>query len=54
MKMKSIVGARQGWPAQGRPPLQITLGKLDKAWDAAATKGWTVDTKLDWNKFFPG
>ena len=29
------------------------IGKLDKAWDDAITKGWTVvDMKRDWNKVF--
>jgi hypothetical protein len=29
-------------------------GKLDKALDEAATKGWTVvDMKRDWNAVFP-
>jgi phosphoglycolate phosphatase-like HAD superfamily hydrolase len=31
------------------------IGKLDKALDEAAAKGWTVvDIKADWNKVFPG
>jgi phosphoglycolate phosphatase-like HAD superfamily hydrolase len=30
------------------------VGKLDKAWDEATAKGWTVvDMKQDWNKVFP-
>jgi hypothetical protein len=33
---------------------QSKIGKLDKAWDEAATKGWTVvDMKRDWEKIFP-
>ncbi len=43
--------AEREWAYDRKSP----LGKLDKAWDAAIDKGWTVvDTKLDWNKFFPG
>ncbi len=30
------------------------IGKLDKAWDEAAAKGWiVVDMKNDWKKVFP-
>jgi phosphoglycolate phosphatase-like HAD superfamily hydrolase len=30
------------------------IGQLDKAWDEAKAKGWTVvDMKRDWNKVFP-
>ena len=30
------------------------IGQLDKAWDEAKAKGWTVvDMKSDWNKVFP-
>jgi phosphoglycolate phosphatase-like HAD superfamily hydrolase len=30
------------------------IGKLDKAWDEAKQRGWTVvDMKQDWNKVFP-
>ena len=30
------------------------IGKLDKAWDEATAKGWTVvDMKNDWNVIFP-
>src|SRR5215204_6296002 len=30
------------------------IGKLDKAWDEATAKGWTVvDTKGDWKTIFP-
>ena len=30
------------------------LGKLDKAWDEAVAKGWTVvSMKDDWNTIFP-
>jgi phosphoglycolate phosphatase-like HAD superfamily hydrolase len=33
---------------------QSKIGKLDKAWDEATAKGWTVvDMKQDWNKVFP-
>ena len=29
------------------------IGKLDKAWDDAVAKGWTVvDMKSEWNKIF--
>jgi hypothetical protein len=29
------------------------IGKLDKAWDEATAKGWTVvDMKKDWKKVF--
>jgi len=31
-----------------------SIGKLDKAWDEAQTKGWTVvDMKKDWKRIFP-
>ena len=31
-----------------------SIGKLDKAWDEAQTKGWTVvDMKQDWKTTFP-
>lgn len=30
------------------------VGKLDKAWDEATAKGWTVvDMKQDWKTIFP-
>jgi hypothetical protein len=30
------------------------MGKLDKAWDEAQAKGWTVvDMKQDWKTVFP-
>jgi hypothetical protein len=33
---------------------QSSVGKLDKALDAAPAAGWTVvDMKNDWNKIFP-
>ena len=33
---------------------QSFVGKLDKAWDEATTKGWTVvDMKQDWKTIFP-
>jgi phosphoserine phosphatase len=33
---------------------QSSVGKLDKAWDEAQTKGWTVvDMKKDWKVIFP-
>lgn len=33
---------------------QSNIGKLDKAWDEATAKGWTVvDMKSDWNAIFP-
>ena len=33
---------------------QSAIGKLDKAWDEAAARGWTVvDMKKDWKKVFP-
>ena len=33
---------------------QSHIGKLDKAWDEAVTKGWVVvDMKADWKKVFP-
>jgi phosphoglycolate phosphatase-like HAD superfamily hydrolase len=33
---------------------QSKIGKLDKAWDDAAVKGWTVvDMKQDWKTVFP-
>ena len=33
---------------------QSKIGKLDKAWDEAAAKGWTVvDMKQDWKTIFP-
>jgi len=33
---------------------QSKVGKLDKAWDDAKTKGWTlVDMKQDWKTVFP-
>jgi hypothetical protein len=33
---------------------QSSIGKLDKALDEAAAKGWTVvDMKKDWNQIFP-
>jgi len=33
---------------------QSSVGKLDKAWDEAQTRGWTVvDMKKDWNVIFP-
>ena len=32
---------------------QSKIGKLDKAWDEAKAKGWTVvDMKQDWKKVF--
>jgi phosphoserine phosphatase len=32
-----------------------SVGKLDKAWDEAVAKGWTVvDMKADWRQIFPG
>ena len=31
-----------------------SIGKLDKAWDEAQAKGWTVvDMKQDWKTIFP-
>jgi hypothetical protein len=31
-----------------------SIGKLDKAWDEAKIKNWTiVDMKTDWNLVFP-
>jgi len=33
---------------------QSNIGKLDKAWDEALAKGWTVvSTKVDWRSVFP-
>ena len=33
---------------------QSKIGKLDKAWDEARAKGWTVvDMKQDWKTAFP-
>jgi hypothetical protein len=33
---------------------QSSIGKLDKAWDEALAKGWTVvSTKDDWKTIFP-
>jgi phosphoglycolate phosphatase-like HAD superfamily hydrolase len=33
---------------------QSHIGKLDKAWDEAVAKGWTVvDMKNDWNRIYP-
>ena len=33
---------------------QSKIGKLDKAWDDAMAKGWTVvDMKQDWKTVFP-
>lgn len=33
---------------------QSSVGKLDKAWDEATTRGWTVvDMKKDWKVIFP-
>ena len=33
---------------------QSKIGKLDKAWDEAKAKGWTlVDMKQDWKIVFP-
>ena len=32
---------------------QSKVGKLDKAWDEAVAKGWTVvDMKRDWGRVF--
>ena len=33
---------------------QSQIGKLDKAWDEAKQRGWTVvDMKQDWKVVFP-
>jgi hypothetical protein len=33
---------------------QSKIGKLDKAWDEAKRRGWTVaDIKQDWKTIFP-
>jgi hypothetical protein len=33
---------------------QARSGKLDKAWDEATKRGWTiVDMKADWKSVFP-
>ena len=33
---------------------QSHIGKLDKAWDEAVAKGWTVvDMKKDWKRIYP-
>jgi hypothetical protein len=30
------------------------IGKLDKAWDEALARGWTVvDMKKDWRRIYP-
>ena len=42
--------AEREW-AYDRPSL---IGQLDKAWDEAAAKGWTlIDMKNDWKQIFP-
>jgi hypothetical protein len=33
---------------------QSHIGKLDKAWDEALARGWTVvDMKKDWRRIYP-
>ena len=41
-------------PSANRPTTASHIGKLDKALDEAAAKGWTVvDMKQDWKTIFP-
>jgi len=36
------------------PSRKPPIGQLDKAWDDAQAKGWTVvDMKQDWKTMFP-
>jgi hypothetical protein len=47
------VGGAADHPVHRKHDLEIDVGRLDKVWDEAVRRGWTVtNMKTEWKKIF--